>query len=473
MCAIAGQLGIEVDAQISGRVSACLRHRGPDGEGRYTAPGLGLALFHSRLAIQDPTPAGHQPMVDPETGAVLVFNGEIYNFRELRALLQRRGHRFRTGTDTEVLLVLYRVYGQGMLSRLNGMFAFAIWDPGPGHLFLARDCLGVKPLYYARLGAGFVFASEIKALLSYPRLSRTLDTGALLSHLTYLWSPAPDTLLAGVKKLEPGMALQVRGGTVERHWRHYEIPVGSSPPRTGSSGAAPARMAPDQAARTVREAVRAAVRRQMAADVPVGAFLSGGLDSSAVVAFAREAAPHGHLPCFTMELDDGDARREGMSADLPYARRVARHLDVDLQVVGVSGREMADALPSILYHLDEPQADPAALNVLLISRLARAHGIKVLLSGAGGDDILTGYRRHLALLWERYWRWLPRGVRRFVGMGARCLPNWPAALRRLGKAFRYAGLDEEARLISYFHWLDPDTVSGLLGTDVKANVRQC
>jgi asparagine synthase (glutamine-hydrolysing) len=221
----------------------------------------------------------------------------------------------------------------------------------------------------------------------------------------------------------------------------------------------------------VREAVRTAVQRQMVADVSVGAFLSGGLDSSAVVALARQAVPETRLQCFTIAMDAGGEQQEGIVSDLPYARAVAAHLDVDLHVVQASPA-MADELVNMVWHLDEPQADPAALNTLFISRLAREKGIKVLLSGSGGDDIFTGYRRHYALQTERYWAGLPHGLRAGMAGLARQLPTGTVLGRRVRKALSYADLDGDARIASYFQWLDNAWVDRLLTPDLRAASRR-
>jgi asparagine synthase (glutamine-hydrolysing) len=457
MCGIAGFQG-RFDPAVLDEMGASIAHRGPDDDGVYYDPRSGVGLAHRRLSIIDLSAGGHQPMISDNSRVAIIFNGEIYNFRELRSELQERGHRFRGGSDTEVLLALYLLDGEEkMLTRLNGIFAFALWDRDRQSLFVARDGMGVKPLYYAETSAGFLFGSEIKALLKAPEISRDIDPNAIRSYLTYLWCPAPRTPLRQVKKLEPGCALVVKSGRIERQWRFYAISFHQSHEFRSQ----------EEAIEHTREMVRAAVQRQMVADVPLGAFLSGGVDSSAVVAFARQSAPRTRLPCFTIALDEGEARREGMTNDLRYARSVARHLDVDLHTIQV-GSEMADELPKMIYHLDEPQADPAPLNVLFISRLAREHGIKVLLSGAGGDDIFSGYRRHRALALERYWSWVPQSVRAGLSAAARRLPSRPPALRRLGKAFTYAGFNGNDRLASYFYWLDPRTVEGLLTESFSA-----
>jgi asparagine synthase (glutamine-hydrolysing) len=455
VCGIAGFSG-SFDATLLVRMSAAIAHRGPDGDGMFHDAEAGVGLAHRRLAIIDISPTGHQPMFDANGQIAVVFNGEIYNFRELRAELAAAGWSFRGASDTEVLLTAYMHWKDEFISRLNGIFAFAIWDGGSRELLLARDGLGVKPLYYAQMRKGVLFASEMKGLLNCHDLDRGIDVQALRSHLSLLWSPAPRTIVRSISKLEPGMAIRVANGRIVGHWRHYTLPV----------RAAKEPVAEGDAVRQVRSALRTAVRRQMVADVPVGAFLSGGLDSSAVVAFARENVSRSRLQCFTIALEDDASRREGMTADLPYAKRVAAHLGVDLHTVHV-GSEMADDLPRMLYHLDEPQADPAPLNVLYISQLARQHGIKVLLSGAGGDDIFSGYRRHHALVRERLWSWLPQMARQILARGARALPTNGTQLRRLRRLLQYADQTDEARLLSYFLWLDPEQSARLLSPQLR------
>jgi asparagine synthase (glutamine-hydrolysing) len=451
--------GFEMGALQAGL--RAIAHRGPDDSGVWADAPAGVGLGHVRLSILDLSPMGHQPMASADGQVVIAFNGEIFNFRELRADLEARGHAFRGHSDTEVLLHLYMAEGEAMLPRLNGMFAFAIWDARRQALFVARDDMGVKPLYYTQTPQGVLLASEMKALLAFPGVSRHVNPVALRDHLTYLWAPAPQTMLAGVFKLPPGDALWVQGGRITRQW-HWAANPALQPIAARSDA---------DAIGQVREAVRTAVQRQMVADVPVGAFLSGGLDSSAVVAFARQAAPDTRLQCFTIAMDAAGERQEGMVSDLPYARAVAAHLDVDLHVVQ-AGPAMADELANMVWHLDEPQADPAPLNALFIARLAREHGIKVLLSGAGGDDIFTGYRRHHALQTERFWAGLPHGVRAAVAGMARRLHTGSVLGRRVRKALGHADLDGDARIASYFQWLDDAWVDRLLVPDLRAASRR-
>jgi asparagine synthase (glutamine-hydrolysing) len=456
-------------------------HRGPDGEGELwidvpneTQTGLG----HRRLAIIDLSSAGCQPMVLPPSGAAgasitLVFNGEIYNYRELRAELAAAGHRFTTQTDSEVLLHLYERDGLDSLDRLNGIFAFAIHDarahgrpPGVerGALFLARDQAGVKPLYFSSTARGFLFASEIKALLCEPSVAREIDPLALHQMLAYLWTPAPRTMLRAVNKLEPGCAMLIHRGSIARRWRYYRLPY------DGVRDARPrAAIAADLAAHVER-----AVRRQLVADVPVGAFLSGGLDSSAVVAMMRRAQPDRRIQCFSIGFGD-DADSEGNPADLPYARRVAKHLDVDLEEIRIDATAI-DRLEEMVAMLDEPQADPAPINALFIAERARSMGIPVLLSGAGGDDIFSGYRRHRALQFERWWAWLPQSIRARVQSAAvdratgRGRGQGGVLGRRLTKMFAHAGEDADRRLIGYFWWSPDRLRRNLYSADFAARI---
>ena len=460
MCGFIGFSGAFELAALQAGLRA-IAHRGPDDSGAWTDVSAGVGLGHVRLSILDLSPMGHQPMASADGQVVIAFNGEIFNFRELRADLETRGHTFRGHSDTEVLLHLYLSEGEAMLPRLNGMFAFAIWDARRRALFVARDDMGVKPLYYTQTPRGVLLASEMKALLAFPGVSRQINPVALRDHLTYLWAPAPQTMLAGVFKLPPGDALWVEGGLITRHWHWAQNPVLQRIVARSDS----------DAITQVREAVRTAVQRQMVADVPVGAFLSGGLDSSSVVAFARQAAPETRLQCFTIAMDAAGERQEGMVSDLPYARAVAAHLDVDLHVVQ-AGPAMADELANMVWHLDEPQADPAPLNALFISRLAREHGIKVLLSGAGGDDIFTGYRRHYALQTEHFWGDLPHVLRAGVAGLARHLPTGTVLGRRVRKALGHADLDGDARIASYFQWLDDAWVDRLLAPELCAASRR-
>lgn len=455
MCGIVGFLG-SFERKLLEAMSVSISHRGPDDDGVWCDHDHGVGFAHRRLSIIDLSPAGHQPMWDVARRAVIAYNGELYNYRELRDGLVRDGFRFNSTSDTEVILNLYLRDGVHCLERLNGIFAFALWDAEKCKLLLARDGLGVKPLYYARTPNGIVFASEIKALMQVPELDTELDTSALLYYVSYLYAPYPHTPLKAVRKLEPGHAAWVSLRGIEKEWQFYRLPYDQPI----------SEMPVDEAAEQLRDYLDQAVRRQMVADVQVGAFLSGGLDSSAVVAFARKYVSNGNLECFTIGFKDTTTATEGMTDDLPYAIKMAAHLGVHLNVVEV-GADMAVRFEEMIWHLDEPQADPAPLNALYICELARQNGIKVLLSGAGGDDIFSGYRRHFALMQEKYWDWLPKSGRRALRVLSSILPVDTAAGRRLSKAFHYADETPQRRLSSYFLWIDPEWLQKLAGERLR------
>lgn len=452
MCGIAGYSG-SYPPSVLPSMSSALHLRGPDGSGEFSDDAAGIGLAHRRLSIIDLSDNGAQPLHDVEDRAVVAYNGEIYNFRELRKELKASGFRFRGHSDTEVLLNLYLRDGPDMLAALNGIFAFAIWDREKRELLLARDGLGVKPLYYAEGSRGVVFASEIKALR--PVLDdSSLDVVALSRYLSFLWCPGEGTPFRSVRKLGPGDAMIVRDGRIARRWSWSRLPTFRRP--------TPLRSVPE-VIRGVEQGLRTAVTRQLVADVPVGSFLSGGLDSSAIVAFARESVPD--LRCFTIEVDGG--QESDMADDLPYAKQVARHLGVRLDVVNVQSRDMAADFPAMVTALDEPLADPAPLNVLYISRLAREHGIKVLLSGAGGDDLFSGYRRHVAVMVAAVWGRLPRTMRTMAASAASRLDRRKPLARRISKALSGAALEGDERIANWFQWIPEDEVHRLFTRDAR------
>jgi asparagine synthase (glutamine-hydrolysing) len=456
MCGILGFFGKFELAAFQAGLSA-IANRGPDDSGVFVDSAGAMALGHVRLAIQDLSPLGHQPMLGADGVVVLVFNGEIYNFRDLRADLERRGHSFRGHSDTEVLLNLYLADGQSFLSKLNGIFAIALWDTRTQVLLLARDPMGVKPLYVATTPDGVAFCSEIKGLMPLLSPAQELDPASLNRYLSFLWCPGAGTPLKSVRKLLPGEAIEVRAGRVCRQWNWHRAPVFNA-----------SRSIVDKQAcfKGTADQLRQAVHRQLIADVPVGAFLSGGLDSSAVVAFAREQNPDIH--CFTIEAAGG--QEDGATDDLPYARKIAKHLGVRLEVVQVDATRMAGDLETMVAQLDEPLADPAPLNVLYISQLARRAGMKVLLSGAGGDDLFTGYRRHQAVQMERYWSWLPVRARGALERITAGLDQRNPVARRLGKMFSGADLSGDRRLANYFVWTKESELFELYTPEFRAEV---
>jgi asparagine synthase (glutamine-hydrolysing) len=426
-----------------------MRHRGPDDDGTHVDGDSFVGLGATRLAIIDLSAAGHQPLRSADGNVTLVLNGEIYNFRELRRDLEARGHKFRGHSDTEVLLAGYIEYGIDVLDRIDGIFAFALFDKRTATLLLARDRAGIKPLYYVQAKNGFVFGSEIKSLLQLADIAREPDVAAIHRYLTFLWAPGEQTALRGVLKLSPGTALIVKDGVVARKWVYAELPR-YSPRRDWTAKACAAEL---------HELLSSCVTRQMVSDAPLGAFLSGGVDSSALVAAARQTAPDIH--CFTIELEG--ERESGFLDDLPYAKKVADYLDVPLTCVRVNANRVADKIADMMVMLDEPLADPACLNTFFISEVARSGGIKVLLSGLGGDDLFSGYRRHAFAKFDYAWSLVPQQMRKL----AAGFDRKSSLGRRLAKSAEASFFPPDERLARIFAWLQPEAAATLLAAEVR------
>jgi len=459
VCGICGYAGDDRPELLESMNSA-MQHRGPDGAGVWFDHEARVGLGHRRLSIIDLSDAGKQPMCNEDGTVQVSFNGEIYNFQDLREPLERAGHRFRSHTDTEVLVHLYEERGVDMLEALNGMFAFAIWDARKRQLLLARDHAGVKPLYYWVDRERIYFASEIKALLRVPEIPNELNVAAVPDYLALLWAPGGETLLRGIQKLEPGHFLLWRDGQVQvKPWfsLHYE-------PDTSVSEAEWIERVHDTFVRTTR--------RQMVSDVPLGAFLSGGLDSSSIVASMREAFPDREITCYTVRFDQNDMARDQGADDYPYARRVAEILDVKLKGVLLKPNVIR-LLPKLIWHLDEPDADPAIFPSYLICKLAREDGTTVLLSGTGGDEVFFGYRSHVAYHTDEQLRWLARfpggpALTAAVAASTALLGAQNRTARRLRKFQK--GLDQSAleRHLALSEWSSVPVRDELLRPDVMA-----
>jgi asparagine synthase (glutamine-hydrolysing) len=450
MCGIAGYVG-RFEPGLLGRMNRAQGHRGPDGSGEWHDAQAGLA--HVRLAILDLSANGAQPMADASGRVVLTFNGEIYNYRALRVRLERRGIAFRGDSDTEVLANLLACYGTECLPWLNGIFAFAAWYPAEQKLLLARDAAGVKPCYWASTPSGRVFASELKALRDVPGIDWSLDPAAVSAYLTLLYAPGELTPAQGVRKLRPGTYAEwtadgaVRtAGFVPAHYSQEVQPFKEA-----------------DAVEACRHYLGQAVRRQLVSDVPLGGFLSGGLDSSAIAYHATQAlGDGGRYPCYTIgPAQLAGLAAEGFAEDFPYAQRMGARLGVPLHVAAFDAQAIED-LDALVWTLDEPTPDVAAFAAQAICRHASAQGVKVLLSGAGGDDLFTGYRRHFALRSERYWGWAPKSVRALLRRGFATRSAASPLRRRLAKLFRYADAAPSERLASYFLWIGQEALSPAL-----------
>lgn len=431
MCGIAGRFNFRTGAPANPAVVAgmcdLLAHRGPDADGVW-AEGP-VCLGHRRLAIIDLSPAGRQPMHAAEGGLVISFNGEIYNFLDLRRDLESRGHRLRTKTDTEVILAAYREWGVECLQRLRGMFAFSIWDDRRRALFVARDRVGKKPLFYREDGDGLAFASEPKAFLADPAFRPEPDIEALAAYLTYQYVPSPRSAFEGVRKLPPAHYLLVEDGRVrvERYWK--------------LSYASKRRITEADAIDELLERLREAVRLRLISDVPLGAFLSGGVDSGTIVALMAGLS---EAPVKTFSI----GFEEEAFNELPYARLVAERYRTEHHEFIVRPDAVA-ILPQLVWHYGEPFADPSAVPTYYLSELARRH-VTVALNGDAGDENFAGYTRYLAPRSEQWFDGLPRGIRRVSraltgGFDASAVGNSTATrvARRVGRlvagpAARYA-----------------------------------
>ncbi|WP_431857352.1 asparagine synthase (glutamine-hydrolyzing) [Azospirillum sp.] len=410
MCGLAGFVGPGGERALAA-MTAAIVHRGPDDEGVYHDARFGtdIRLGFRRLSIVDLT-GGHQPMETADGDLAVVFNGEIYNAPELRAQLEQAGARFRTDhSDTEVLLHGWRAWGEGLLDRLNGMFAFVLYDRMAGRLFFARDRFGKKPFYYAETADGIVFASEATAVLAHPGVSAAIDRLGIAKYFAYGYVPGPRTLHAGVRKLPGGHAaaydLTERRLTVRRYWA-YRMVVDDPPPGT-----------PESWAEQLRDLLGKAVERRLMADVPLGFFLSGGIDSTAVVALAAQRRDPSSLKTFTIGFNEPSYDESGQAAATAAhygTEHRCRMLDLDLA---------AETLPGLLARMDDPIADPSILPTHLLSRFTREH-VTVALSGDGGDELFAGYDTFDALRPARLYRALmPGPMHRLAEAAAHRLPR--------------------------------------------------
>lgn len=459
MCGIAGVAGTFVPGLVA-RMNQVLAHRGPDGQGLFERPKEGIALGHQRLAIIDLSDAAAQPMYSADGRYVIVYNGELYNYRELRLELEAKGYGFRSHSDTEVVLAALILEGQAALARFNGMFAFALWDNQKRELLIARDQLGIKPLYFVEPVSGqLVFASEIKAILLHPAVAREPDFVALQHYLTYGEAAGTRTPLRQVKRLMQGQCLTwsaERGTKIANYWQpDYRE-------RFDGTRA--------EAVERLRETLARATTRQMVADVPVGAFLSGGLDSTLITSLAIRGH-QGEFDCYTTYFGEDENRLDGMSDDGRYARKVAKDLGVRLHEIEVRP-DVAELWPKLIWHLDEPLADPAAISCFMISQLARENGTKVLLSGQGADELFGGYPRYMAMHLTRCVDRLPGGTRRLIAASAKRLPGaregaLGTTLRRVRRTLSEIEEPAQRRFLRYCTYVPQDEVSRILAPEVR------
>jgi asparagine synthase (glutamine-hydrolysing) len=433
VCGVAGILAFDdafaADEATVARMGSVLAHRGPDAAGTISRPEERIALAHRRLAIVDLSDDGRQPMANEDGSVWITYNGEVYNHCALRTELEARGHRYRSATDTETIVHLYEERGADCLSALDGMFAFGLWDARGRTLLLARDRLGVKPLYYARLPGGLVFGSEPKALLEHPAVTPDLDEDAFADYLTFGFTPPPRTLFRGMSKLGPGECLTVTAaGDVRRRTWWQPLP-------TPALTRAVAEIGEDELMAELRRLLRESVRKRMMSDVPFGVFLSGGLDSSTNVALMAELMDR---PVRTFATAPrGYARYD----ELRYARLVADRFGTDHHEVLVDEDGMREFIPQLMFHHDEPLADWTAIPQHFVTRLARATGTVVVQVGEGADELFHGYRGYVdhRRVVVPFQRWVPQPMRRPVGTLAAGLTRRAGRGVRHGEALYDAG----------------------------------
>ena len=459
MCGIAGCYQQPDGQKLADIMIDRIAHRGPDAAGLWSHQDSRAAvqLGHRRLSIIDLSEAANQPL--RKDGLTLVYNGELYNYRDVRAELARTGTRFVTDSDTEVVLEAWRRWGPAALPRFRGMFAFALHDQRTGELFLARDPFGIKPLYYLPRGDGVVFASELKAMLAAAGSELRIEPGALVASMLYYWLPEQRCAIDGVRKLPGGTWATFRpdgSSAVRPYWQIADVAAEAAAGQPADLGA------------VIEESVSA----HLVSDVPVSSFLSGGLDSSIVTVLAhrQDAA----IDAYTITFRPEDQRLEAMPDDAVYARKVAARYGIDLHEIEISP-DIVDLLPRMVDVLDEPIGDPAAINTLLMCQAARERGVKVILSGMGADELFGGYRKHLACIMAGRYGQLPGAVRAPVRGVAGRLPVAAGGrgLRyaRWAKRFlTFAELAEEPRFRRSYTMYDPTELAGLLSPDLAGHV---
>ena len=450
MCGIVGISGPELledtaaAHDLIARMCGVIEHRGPDGEGHYTGPGIAMGM--RRLSIID-LATGSQPISNEDGSIWIVFNGEIYNYRELRGLLLTRGHKLRTLTDTETIAHLYEDEGERCVERLRGMFAFAIWDRRERRLFMARDRVGKKPLHYALAGQTLVFGSEIKSLLQHPCVKREVNLQAVSDFLSFGYVPDPATAFTGVSKLPPGHTLTFKDGLISMR-RYWDFDYSGD----SAAGRRESEATEEDYIERLRELIAESVRLRLVSDVPLGAFLSGGIDSSVVVAMmARE------MKVKTFSIGFSDAGFD----ELRYARIAARHFGADHHEFVVTP-DVCRLVDEIVWHHDEPFADVSSVPTYIVSKMAREY-VTVALSGDGGDEVFGGYERYVVDRRRRLYERIPAFLRRALLRASRSLPQGAYGKRFL----RTIGLEPAARYVDSVTYFDSDAQHDLFSEDAR------
>jgi asparagine synthase (glutamine-hydrolysing) len=468
MCGISGLMNCG-DRDVLHRMTMIQAHRGPDDFGLWDkrfGDGSYIGLGSRRLAILDLSDSGHMPMCNEERSLWITYNGEIYNFADLRSGLESKGHRFISHTDTEVVLRLYEEEGPDCVKQMNGMFAFAVCDlrHSSPELFVARDHFGVKPFYYSTSNRSFAFASEVKALLQVPGIAARMDHEALHQYLTFLWVPDPDTMFQGIYKLPAGHSAIFRKGElkISRYWDLTFPPAKQIYPRSEKD-----------LAHEIQDRFRHSVTSQLMSDVPVGAFLSAGLDSSSIVAIMAEDRNRS-VPTYTVSFPEKYRLGENALDDPGVATRTAAKLGVQNHRIAVEP-DVVDLLPRLVWHMDEPTADPAIIAAYLVCREAKKSAT-VMLSGVGGDELFAGYRKHSAHYWSEWYRKTPALLRRMTESAVQKMPPlrgtaMKGGVRMAKKMIRSAPLWPVDRFIMNCTYLDLEQKRSIYAPELQDELR--
>ncbi|MBE7415677.1 MAG: asparagine synthase (glutamine-hydrolyzing) [Deltaproteobacteria bacterium] len=457
MCGICGKLNFDGRPAERGNIEAMtdvMEHRGPDDRGIYMDGPLGLG--HRRLSILDLSPLGRQPMMNEDDAVSVVFNGEIYNYLEIREDLRKAGHVFRSLTDTEVIVHAYEEYGADFATRLNGMFAIAVWDRRKRELVLVRDRLGIKPVYYYMDGGFIAFASEIKSLLEDPGVPREVDIQALSNFLTLHYVPGPKTMFRGIMKLQPGHMMIISRGVarIKRYWELKKDPqLVNCMEKAGE----------EEIASHIFSALKESVRKRLQSDVPVGALLSGGLDSSAILGLMTGLSGR---PVHSFTVGYSESGDDSVS-EFRYSRKVAAHFKSSYHETVVTAEKFLDYLPRAVWHQDEPIGEPASIPLYFVSRLAKDNGVTVLLTGEGSDELFAGYNRHWGEVLSRYYMLMPDVLKdRLFGPVIRMLPRSPL----LKKGHRSMSIRDFRERYMSWHTVFPEDLKRelLMNRDTKS-----
>ena len=457
MCGIAGFLNFDYQNAYFEHVNSIQQHRGPDAQSSFQHENV--KLFHQRLSIIDMSDAANQPF--EKAGLVIVFNGEIYNYKTLRKKLSDEGVSFTTTSDTEVLLELYRIKGADCLHDLEGMFAFAIYNKQSRNLFLARDPFGIKPFFYYSSGIKFAFASELKTLVKAPGVNKEINLNSLTASLNYLWIPGNYSMFSSIEKLPAGYYANVSPKGEFELKQYYK-------PSTLISFSNES-----EAIEAIDCALQNSVKRHLEADVPVSAFLSGGLDSSLLSVLAHQHQP---LSTYSIAISQQDKAIEQMPDDAKYARMLAKQHGFDHHEIKIEPA-ITDELPNMVYHLDEPIGDPAAINTYLISKAARDNGVKVLLSGMGADELFFGYRRQMATLLALKYQSVPKPIRSAIGLVANSLPvkignKGIKPVRWAQRFLTFANLSPSEAYQRSYSYYDTKNLNTLFNQDISAQINK-